>query len=123
MSSDSSEEDELLVNKIIDLRDDSDDSDENDYEEHSKRSRVETSSTLPCSPELENEMDVDSNGKDLLLTGKRNDPQCPMCIRPNCNKPSRFDSSFCSDACGVATVEVDLLRSFEYSTEMHPYIL
>ena len=122
MSSDSSEEDELHVNKISDLRDDSDDSDENDYKELSKRSRVETS-TLSCSPELENEMDVDPNGRDLLLTGKRKDPQCPICIRPNCNKPSRFDSSFCSDACGVATVEVDLLRSFEYSTEMHPYIL
>lgn len=43
-----------------------------------------------------------------------------MCRRPNCNKTARFDSSFCSDACGVALLESDLLRNFNYCSDLHP---
>ena len=45
------------------------------------------------------------------------------CIRPGCKKKSRFDSSFCSDGCGVWTMEKDLLCSLQYASEMHPYQL
>lgn len=45
------------------------------------------------------------------------------CIRPGCKKKPRFDSSFCSDGCGVLTMEKDLLSSFQYASDMHPYEL
>lgn len=45
------------------------------------------------------------------------------CIRSGCKKKPRFDSSFCSDACGVLTMEEDLLCSLQYAGEMHPYQL
>ncbi len=45
------------------------------------------------------------------------------CIRPCCKNKPRFDSSFCSDACGVWTMEKDLLCSLQYANEMHPYQL
>lgn len=43
-----------------------------------------------------------------------------LCIRKGCAKKSRFDSSFCSDACGVSSLESDLLRTFFYSSDIHP---
>ncbi|KAG7366131.1 hypothetical protein IV203_028801 [Nitzschia inconspicua] len=42
------------------------------------------------------------------------------CIRAACPNKPRFDSYFCSDACGVCTLENDLLRTFQYSSDMHP---
>ncbi len=45
------------------------------------------------------------------------------CIRPNCKRKPRFDSAFCSDACGVSTMETDLLRSLSFANNMHPYNL
>ena len=44
----------------------------------------------------------------------------PICIKKGCCKPARFDSIFCSDACGVSTLESDLLRTFFYSSDIHP---
>ncbi len=44
----------------------------------------------------------------------------PICIKKGCCKPARFDSAFCSDACGVSTLESDLLRTFFYSSDIHP---
>ena len=43
-----------------------------------------------------------------------------ICKRVGCTKLSRFDSMFCSDACGVSTLESDLLRTFFYSSDIHP---
>ena len=106
--------------KSKDLRDDSDESDNDNDDESSHCSRIGASNS--SSPSLEIEAESDSNENSVCLAGGKG-LQCAICIRPNCKKPSRFDSSFCSDACGVATVELDLLRTFEYSTEMHPYIL
>ncbi len=45
------------------------------------------------------------------------------CARENCHNKPRFDSVFCSDACGVACLESDLLRSFHYTSDMHPSLL
>lgn len=42
------------------------------------------------------------------------------CHRKGCTDKHRFDSLFCSDACGVSSLESDLLRTFKYSTDMHP---
>lgn len=44
----------------------------------------------------------------------------PICIKKGCCKSARFDSIFCSDACGVSTLESDLLRTFFYSSDIHP---
>jgi hypothetical protein len=42
------------------------------------------------------------------------------CAREHCDNRPRFDSIFCSDSCGVSTLEVDLLRSLEYASKLHP---
>ena len=44
------------------------------------------------------------------------------CLCPGC-KPPRFDSSFCSDGCGLRTMEKDLLCSLQYANDIHPYEL
>lgn len=48
---------------------------------------------------------------------------CGNCEREGCPKQQRFDSRFCSDACGVACLEMDLLRSLEDAGEVHPSFL
>mmetsp|Transcript_38106 Transcript_38106/g.42709 ORF Transcript_38106/g.42709 Transcript_38106/m.42709 type:complete len:827 (+) Transcript_38106:148-2628(+) len=45
------------------------------------------------------------------------------CKRKECTAKCRFDSSFCSDACGVSSLESDLLRTFFYSSDIHPSAL
>jgi len=47
----------------------------------------------------------------------------PVCARPCCKRSPRFDSAFCSDGCGVSTLELDVLRSLQYANEIHPYQL
>lgn len=42
------------------------------------------------------------------------------CIREGCNRKPRFDSAFCSDACGVHVMQQDLLRSLSFVNGMHP---
>ncbi|KAL3809089.1 hypothetical protein ACHAXA_011777 [Cyclostephanos tholiformis] len=45
------------------------------------------------------------------------------CAREGCDRRPRFDSIFCSDSCGVSTLEGDLLRSLQYATKLHPSVL
>lgn len=45
------------------------------------------------------------------------------CSRRDCCKKQRFDSLFCSDSCGVSALEHDLLRTFQYSSDIHPSML
>jgi hypothetical protein len=42
------------------------------------------------------------------------------CIREGCDRRPRFDSAFCSDACGVHVMQQDLLRSLNFVNDMHP---
>jgi hypothetical protein len=51
------------------------------------------------------------------------DETVQSCARQGCTHKPRFDSIFCSDSCGIAIVEADLLQSLEYSSEMHPATL
>lgn len=46
-----------------------------------------------------------------------------QCVRAGCMMHPRFDSMFCSDACGVAALEVDLLGSLRYADTIHPALL
>lgn len=45
------------------------------------------------------------------------------CQRTGCSQKPRFDSVFCSDSCGVITLEKDLLRTFQYTSDIHPSLL
>jgi len=42
------------------------------------------------------------------------------CIRQGCNQKCRYDSRFCSDSCGVSTLEADLLKTLKYASKLHP---
>ena len=46
-----------------------------------------------------------------------------VCARNGCTKSPRFDSLFCSDSCGVSALESDLLRTFQYASDIHPSML
>ena len=46
-----------------------------------------------------------------------------VCARKSCSNKPRFDSLFCSDSCGIASLEMDLLRTFQYTSDMHPSLL
>jgi hypothetical protein len=35
----------------------------------------------------------------------------------------RFDSAFCSDACGVSVLESDLMQTLFDASEIHPSVL
>lgn len=60
-----------------------------------------------------------SLSKDLKDDAK----QRTSCARPDCSKSARFDSKFCCDGCGVHVLEVDLLRAFHESNDIHPSVL
>ena len=55
----------------------------------------------------------------LSKEGKTDDKDV-TCRRQGCSQKPRFDSIFCSDSCGVLTVEADLLQTLEYASEIHP---
>ena len=82
---------------------------QNDTEEQSRvlREPIATATT---------EVHVDEE-----TTSKEKTP--PVCARKNCTRKPRFDSLFCSDSCGVSSLELDLLFSFQESSDIHPAIL
>ena len=45
------------------------------------------------------------------------------CARSGCTRKPRFDSLFCSDSCGISSLERDLLRTFQYASDIHPSML
>ena len=74
--------------------------------------------SLPDDP-LPGEDDSDNYGESAGHQKK----ESSLCSRPGCSKRPRFDSVFCSDSCGVSALESDLLRTFEYSSDIHPSLL
>jgi len=46
-----------------------------------------------------------------------------LCARRGCAMKHRFDSLFCSDACGVSALEIDLLDAFHEASDIHPSVL
>jgi len=62
-------------------------------------------------------------GRSKANAPKRKKKVSKYCIREGCKRKPRFDSSFCSDACGASTMESDLLRSLSFANNMHPYNL
>lgn len=46
-----------------------------------------------------------------------------VCCGKGCKGKPRFDSIFCSDSCGVSTLQTDLLRTLQYASRLHPSML
>ena len=80
--------------------------------------------TLPSIPSSTNaeagEGDKLDSGESAV-SGKNEEPSA--CARKGCSRKPRFDSVFCSDACGVSALESDLLRTFQYASDIHPSLL
>lgn len=64
-----------------------------------------------------------SDNDDDAGTKAKKKTNLAVCARGGCEKKCRFDSIFCSDACGVAVVEADLLKSLELASTLHPSVL
>mmetsp|Transcript_1548 Transcript_1548/g.2480 ORF Transcript_1548/g.2480 Transcript_1548/m.2480 type:complete len:1222 (-) Transcript_1548:234-3899(-) len=60
---------------------------------------------------------------DLTAADEQEEQPTNCCARPSCTKKPRFDSVYCSDGCGVSTLEKHLLRSLEYAEDVHPSLL
>ena len=58
-----------------------------------------------------------------VLPNYTENSQASLCVRPGCPMPHRFDSLFCSDACGVHVLERDLLNAFHEASDIHPSVL
>ena len=57
------------------------------------------------------------------LPGMQQKGSTLKCAWTRCWRKPRFDSIFCSDACGVASLELDLQNSFKYANDIHPSLL
>jgi hypothetical protein len=66
---------------------------------------------------------MDSGEPDAETEGEDEKKEPMVCTRNGCTKKPRFDSLFCSDSCGVSALESDLLRTFQYSSDIHPSLL
>ncbi len=62
-------------------------------------------------------------GRAKAIATKPKKKAAKYCTRTGCKRKPRFDSAFCSDACGVSVMETDLLRSLSFANNMHPYNL
>jgi hypothetical protein len=68
--------------------------------------------------------ETESNGEHDDESEEESKPTPPArCARTGCNRRPRFDSRFCSDSCGVSALELDLLYSFQESSDIHPSVL
>ena len=76
---------------------------------------------------VEGEEDLEiATGRRLVLrgtSGAQPKQQAIVCAAQGCSHKPRFDSIFCSDACGVGALELDLLHSFQYANDIHPSLL
>ena len=71
-------------------------------------------------PEQESKQQADAPPPDVLEMPQEESSQC---ARQGCTKKPRFDSVFCSDSCGLSVLELDLLHSYEESSDIHPSVL
>lgn len=97
---------------------DSDDSDESSSSEDLSRKAI---GSYPS----EEKSHSTGSGEDVAESSESQEEESPIdapsvCSRNGCTKKPRFDSVFCSDGCGVSALESDLLRTFYYSSDIHP---
>jgi hypothetical protein len=74
------------------------------------------------SDESSSTLNNDDNDEDQKVEGEMYQ-STGICSRIGCERKHRFDSSFCSDACGLATLEMDLLKTFHDASDIHPSVL
>jgi hypothetical protein len=81
----------------------------------------------PGSPEGDNKSIADDSRMDtdaeMDEDDERRRKEPSICSRSDCTKRPRFDSLFCSDSCGVSALESDLVRTFQYASDIHPSLL
>ena len=81
----------------------------------------------PESTEVDNTSSFEEPRVDTDGENDEDDDPCnnepTVCSRSGCTKRPRFDSLFCSDSCGVSSLESDLLRTFQYASDIHPSLL
>jgi len=99
---------------MFDPEDDDDGESEGDVPSGSEDKNSNKKSTTLPENEQKRCIDADNSQK---ITKKS---ERATCLRKGCKKGARFDSIFCSDACGVSVLESDLLRTFFYSSDIHP---
>lgn len=77
--------------------------------------------------EMQHHHSGSSTTDDTAKTDEQSDSSSAMseslCARRGCTMKHRFDSLFCSDACGVSTLESDLLNAFHEASDIHPSVL
>jgi len=78
-----------------------------DEKSSSYTGRIARKQSKPLAISLDNRKQVD----DKISLSEDKKPSSEKCIRFCCSESRRFDSLFCSDGCGVASMESDLLRS------------
>jgi hypothetical protein len=82
--------------------------------------KIQANSEGEVVPDVNEEMSKTESDEKDQSTQKFQPSQC---ARSGCTSKPRFDSMFCSDSCGVSALELDLLRSFQESSDIHPSVL
>ena len=60
---------------------------------------------------------------DVDIDESESPASAPCCARKGCREKPRFDSLFCTDACGVSALESDLMQTIFEASEIHPSVL
>ena len=109
----------------LEMQEDSDSSDSENTSISKKEDppKIDQEIETPVSIPSPNETIQTVLGRAKAIATKAKKKAAKYCIRPCCKRKPRFDSAFCSDACGVSTMETDLLRSLSFANNMHPYNL
>jgi len=104
---------------IFDPEDDLDDSDESS----SQISAASAANAIPGEAESETHDAIAIDEKSTNDADSKLKKTSTVCTRKGCVRPPRFDSLFCSDACGVSALELDLLYSLQESHDISPSTL
>lgn len=111
--------DELMFCKVIDDKRTREDSDLLTSAEHRTNGDTCTTSVAAAGDD-----DVGGHHESSLREREVSVPKMLRhCCRKGCQRRRRFDSVFCSDACGVSALESELLQALFETSEIHPSVL
>jgi hypothetical protein len=113
---------------IFDPEEEDNEIDGPDSDDNGESSSIDGLSTKADESNIDVEKASFDSAQDMIESNANKEEEGPstepsVCCRGGCTKRPRFDSAFCSDACGVSAVESDLLRTFYYSSDIHPSAL
>jgi len=116
------EDDEVLPVVSIEPEQTNDDEDNNnDGGDHHYHSAAEEYTFGRKARKITGARTSTATNNNTATSKNQNTSRC--CARNGCRFRCRFDSIFCSDACGVSALQLDLLHAFQYSTDIHPSLL